>query len=42
MVGMKRNTLFEHKVTIVTCEESMGDANEYYKIVGTINQVGEG
>jgi hypothetical protein len=26
---MKKDTLFEHKETIVICEESMGDANEY-------------
>jgi hypothetical protein len=29
MVGMKGDTLFEHKETVVTYEESMGDVNEY-------------
>jgi hypothetical protein len=31
MVGMKRDTLFEHKETTITCEESMGDINEWVK-----------
>jgi hypothetical protein len=31
MTWMKRDTLFEHKEAIVTCEESMGDVNEYQK-----------
>jgi hypothetical protein len=30
---MKRATLFEYKETIVTCEESMGNANEYQKLL---------
>jgi hypothetical protein len=30
---MKKDTLFEHKVAIVTCEESMADANEYQKLL---------
>ncbi len=31
---MKRdNALFEHKEATVTCEESMGDANEYRKLL---------
>jgi hypothetical protein len=29
MAGMKRDTLLEQKVYVITCEESMGDANEY-------------
>ncbi len=33
---MKRDTLFEHKIDEITCEESMGNANEY-QIVGTTN-----
>jgi hypothetical protein len=33
MVGMKGDTLLEHKETIVTCEENMGDANEYRKLL---------
>ncbi len=27
-LGMKRDTLFEHKKIVVICEESMGEANE--------------
>ncbi len=30
---MKKDTLFEHKKIAVTCEESMGDANEYKKLL---------
>jgi hypothetical protein len=30
---MKRDTLFEHKEAAITCEESMGDANEYHKLL---------
>jgi len=30
---MKRDTLFEHMEVAVTCEESMGDANEYQKLL---------
>jgi hypothetical protein len=26
---MKKDTLFEYKKTVVTCEESMGDVNDY-------------
>jgi hypothetical protein len=33
MVGMKRDTLFEHKKTIIICEKSMGDVNEYQKLL---------
>jgi hypothetical protein len=33
IVGMKRDTFFEHKKIVVTCEESMGDANEYQKLL---------
>jgi hypothetical protein len=29
MAGMKKDTLFEQKVVVGTCEESMGDTNEY-------------
>jgi hypothetical protein len=25
--------LFEHKEVVITCEESMGDANEYNKLL---------
>ncbi len=32
-MGMKRDTLFEHKEAIVTYEENMGDANEYRKLL---------
>lgn len=30
---MKRDTLFFHKKVMVTCKESMGDANEYRKLL---------
>jgi hypothetical protein len=30
---MKKDTLFEHKEVGVTCEESMGNANEYQKLL---------
>jgi hypothetical protein len=29
ILGMQMDTLFEHKKTTITCEESMGDPNEY-------------
>jgi hypothetical protein len=33
-MGMKRdNALFEHKEAVVTCEENMGNANEYRKLL---------
>ncbi len=30
---MKRDTLFKHKEIAITCEESMGDANEYNNLL---------
>jgi hypothetical protein len=33
MVRMKRDTLFEHKEATITCEESMGNINEYWKLL---------
>jgi hypothetical protein len=30
---MKKGTLFEQKESAITCEESMGNANEYHKLV---------
>jgi hypothetical protein len=30
---MKKDTLFEHKEVAITCEESMGDTNEYWKLL---------
>lgn len=30
---MEKDTLFFHKKVVVTCEESMGDANDYYKLL---------
>jgi hypothetical protein len=30
---MKRDTLFFHKKTTMTCEKNMGDANEYWKLL---------
>jgi hypothetical protein len=30
---MKRDTLFEHKKTTVTCEGSMGNTNKYQKLL---------
>jgi hypothetical protein len=30
---MKKDTLFKHKEVVITCEESMGDANEYQKLL---------
>jgi len=30
---MKRDTLFEHKEVVVICEESMGDAIDYQKLL---------
>jgi len=30
---MKKDTLFEHKEVVVTCEKSMVDANEYQKLL---------
>jgi hypothetical protein len=32
-VGIKRNSLFEHKEVAVTCEESMGNPTEYQKFL---------
>jgi hypothetical protein len=32
-MGMKRDTLFEHKETTITCEDNMGDMNEYQKLL---------
>jgi hypothetical protein len=32
-VEMKWDTLFEHKKDVVICEESMGNANEYRKVL---------
>jgi hypothetical protein len=33
IVHMKRNSLFEHKEVVVTCEESMGDPTKYQKFL---------
>jgi hypothetical protein len=30
---MKKDSLFEHKEVVITCEESMGNANEYQKLL---------
>ncbi len=30
---MKNDTLFHHKEVIITCEESMGDVNDYPKLL---------
>jgi hypothetical protein len=30
---MKRDTLFEHKEDAITCEESIGNTNEYQKLL---------
>jgi len=30
---MKKDTLFEHKEVAATCEESMGDADGYKKLL---------
>jgi hypothetical protein len=30
---MKRDILFEQKEVAITCEETMGDTNEYYKLL---------
>jgi hypothetical protein len=30
---MKRDILFEHKEVAVICEESMGNTNEYWKLL---------
>jgi hypothetical protein len=30
---MKKDTLFKHKKVVITCEESMGNANEYWKLL---------
>jgi hypothetical protein len=30
---MKRDTLFEHKEVAITCEESMGNTNEYQELL---------
>jgi hypothetical protein len=32
-MGMKKDTLFEHKEVVITCEECMGDANEHQKLL---------
>jgi hypothetical protein len=32
-IGMKRDTLFEHKESIVTFEETMVDVEEYQKLL---------
>jgi hypothetical protein len=33
MARMKRDTLFEHKEFAIICEESMGNVNEYWKLL---------
>ncbi len=33
VTGMKQDTLFVHKEYVVTCEESIGDAIEYRKLL---------
>ncbi len=30
---MKKDTLFKHKEVVITCEENMGNANEYWKLL---------
>jgi hypothetical protein len=30
---MKKDILFKHKEVIITCEENMGDINEYQKLL---------
>jgi hypothetical protein len=30
---MKRDTLFKHKEAAIICEEKMGNANEYQKLL---------
>jgi hypothetical protein len=30
---MKRDTLFEHEEAVITCEESIGGANEYQELL---------
>jgi hypothetical protein len=32
-MGMKQDTLFEHKESIIACEETMVDAKEYQKLL---------
>ncbi len=32
-MGTRKNTLFKHKQVVVTCEENMGDANEYWELL---------
>lgn len=32
-MGMKQDTLFEHKESIIACEETMVDAQEYQKLL---------
>jgi len=32
-MGMKKDILFEYKEVAVTCEESMGNTNEYWKLL---------
>ncbi len=32
IVEMKKDTLFKHKIIVLTCEKHMGDANEYIKL----------
>lgn len=32
-IGMRRNNLFLHKKVAMTCEEGMGDVNEYRKLL---------
>jgi hypothetical protein len=33
IMGMKKDTLFKHKETKMTCEKNMGNANEYHKLL---------
>jgi hypothetical protein len=35
---MKKDTLFKYKEVVVTCEEIMGDANEYRKLIESLTK----
>jgi hypothetical protein len=36
---MKWNTLFEHKEFAITCEETMADAKEYWKLLKPLKKL---
>ncbi len=36
---MKQDTLFEHKESVITCEETMADGEEYWKLLEPLKKL---